>query len=704
MDQLAFEEVPASGKRSVRHLARDASGKFRGGVGPAPSSAEVATIEKAEFYSPISELEYPNLSAIVRTRSQGQGIRFYDTMEGTDADLASFFRDLVDDVLHYPFVIQAADKSAASKEQADFFKFAWQSIPNRQNVIRHFLTAYARGFSVTEKIFRVVDRGQWKGAVVYDRLLDKPQRWFTFDLQRRLRFRTSFNYIPGELVDQNKFIVLAFGTNSTPYGEALYDLCYWPWFLKHHALKNQALFMEKWASPTALAEYEWSSNEKLNKENRNKALVALQAIQNDSALATPKGMAIKLLESLRNGTVSFEGYINQLTEMESRIVTGQLLTSMGADGGSHALGKVHEKRAANKVEMLADFVGHAISRYIGRDLIDRNYGPQDVYPTFTILAKNPVSRQADAELEAKLMQNGHQISRAWSDEAFQIVAPADSSDVLTPPPATQPTQTLPVNTNLAGPADEARDDHGRWTSDESRDAAEARVSAASARLKAFPRRPDGRTPDEIRATPEWVAAKREYDHAFSALRKINEARNRGLSEPAVFLAGPALKDLHAKAKAAAVQAADIHAAVGAKASAQAKPGIAKAVKSLAGAVAKKKKASTTKKADVFKALPGADVSGLGAAMQTMLHSAPPLVTVQSALAGPVDEARDDHGRWTLNGGESYGSAEIEKLQKQIEAIMNAPARLGKAANTAHRLAIIAALEKKIEALKAKGGE
>lgn len=451
MEQLSF--VDTAGNR--REYTRDSSGRFLASAfapqGPAPASAEVATVQKAEFYSPISPYEYPNLSAIIRTRSQGQGIRFYDTMEGTDADLAAFFRGLVDDVLHYPYTIKAAGTDAAHLEHAALFKYGLESIPNKQSVFRHFLTAYARGFSVTERMYRVVDRGDWKGAVIYDALLDKPQRWFTFDTDRRLRFRTFHNYVPGELVDPDKFIVTIYGSTSNPFGEAMYDLCYWPWFLKHHALKNQALFMEKWASPTAKAEYEWSGSEKLNKENRTKALEVLQAIQSDQAIAVPKGMIVSLIESMRSGTVSFDTYVNQLTEMESRLVTGQLLASMGAAGGSHALGKVHERQAANKVTMLAGFLSHVISRYIGRDLIDRNYGPQDAYPVLKIVSIDPETRQAEVEVEAALMANGHKLSRAWSDETFMVVTPADAGDELTIPAGSQPAQPIAINPTLAAP-------------------------------------------------------------------------------------------------------------------------------------------------------------------------------------------------------------------------------------------------------------
>jgi phage gp29-like protein len=536
MKQLRFDEVAPE---------RDERGRFLAGPqpqGPPPASAEVATIEKGDFLSPLTLYEYPNASAIIRQRSEGQGIRFYDTMLGSDSDLEGFFRDLLDDVLHYPYAIKAASEDPAHKEHARFANFAWQEIPHRQNFVRHLLEAYARGFSVTEKMYRVVERGEWKGAVVYDALLDKPQRWFSFDMDRRLRFRTRLNFFPGELVDQGKFVVVTFGSNDTPWGFAVLDYCYWPWTLKHHALKNQAVFMEKWASPTAIAEYEYSLNEKLNEQNRDKSLRVLMSIQNDQSLAVPKGMLVRLLESLRNGTVSFESYIGQLTEMESRLVTGQLLTSMGAEGGSHALGKVHEKRAANKVEMLADFASTQITRHLVRELIDRNYGPQDAYPTFKILAKSPTSRQADAELEKVLLANGHKISRAAADEQFMIVSPDGPDDELMFPVGVTPSQDLPVNPQLAAPV--------------------------------------------------------------------------------VFAAPPGHAGLHAAAKAEGTAHQKRLDAIGSAAAKAARPAIKRVVKSIGNGLRKKKKASSIKKADVYRSMNGTDVHSLGMTYQAMFSPAP----------------------------------------------------------------------------------
>lgn len=54
--------------------------------------------------------------------------------------------------------------------------------------------------------------------------------------------------------------------------------------------------------------------------------------------------------------------------------------------------------------------------------------------------------------------------------------------------------------------------------------AEAEAGAASARLKMFPKLPNGLTPDDVKTSPEYRAAKADWNRAFAKLRKINAAR------------------------------------------------------------------------------------------------------------------------------------------------------------------------------------
>lgn len=470
MEQLALEGfVDLSRPRDERgrFLAAPRQSKS---LAP-PESAEVATVNRAEFLSGFGTRNMPNFSPVIRYRSNGQGIAFYDTMWFTDADMAGFFLNLNDDVLHCESLVQAASDSAEHREHQAFAIFALKSLTDLQSIKRHFLSAHAFGFSVSEKMYTTVDRGPWKGAIIFSSILDKPQRWFTFDTKRRIRFVTS-NQPDGEPLPQEKFVVNTFGTNSNPWGEPVLDLCYWPWRLKHEALKNQGLWYEKWASPTVKGKYKWSPQATTNLQNRNKLIEVGMSIQTDQFIAMPEGMDIDLLESTRSGAISYDSYISQLNQALSRIVTGQLLSSMGLEGGSYALGKVHAKQEANKVEMLAAWLDGILTRLI-RELIDRVFGFQDAYPRHTTIAKSALERQSEVTIQSSLQQLGVKYSESYTNRKFYVVAPKDKADELTPPEGVSPSQTLPVTAGLAayemGGDDQPRvpagdPDGGQWTS------------------------------------------------------------------------------------------------------------------------------------------------------------------------------------------------------------------------------------------------
>jgi hypothetical protein len=54
-----------------------------------------------------------------------------------------------------------------------------------------------------------------------------------------------------------------------------------------------------------------------------------------------------------------------------------------------------------------------------------------------------------------------------------------------------------------------------------RDNLEFAAKEAGEELRAFPKGPMNLTPDHIKATPEWKAAKLRFDRAFAALRDFN---------------------------------------------------------------------------------------------------------------------------------------------------------------------------------------
>ncbi len=57
-------------------------------------------------------------------------------------------------------------------------------------------------------------------------------------------------------------------------------------------------------------------------------------------------------------------------------------------------------------------------------------------------------------------------------------------------------------------------------------APEGEYHAASKAMQQFPRGPMGLTPDAVKATPEWRAAKQRLDRAFARLRAFNVSLKR----------------------------------------------------------------------------------------------------------------------------------------------------------------------------------
>jgi phage gp29-like protein len=90
-------------------------------------------------------------------------------------------------------------------------------------LIEHFLSAIAYGYSVSEKYFIPRD-----GRLYLDSIQPKPPHWFYFDIQNRLRFRAKDNNT-GKVLTKDKFVLVQNGaTEDNPYGIARLTRCWTP--------------------------------------------------------------------------------------------------------------------------------------------------------------------------------------------------------------------------------------------------------------------------------------------------------------------------------------------------------------------------------------------------------------------------------------------------------------------------------------------
>jgi uncharacterized protein DUF935 len=438
-EQLAFRGFP-TGKAPASPLVSP--------KGEAPSG-EVATVQRGEFMGAWN-IVYPNPSRVLRYRANGEGLRFYRTLHAKNPELRAQFKNLYASILKCPRGIRAASDSPEHMLHAEFVRFAFGRLKKFQSYLRHKLTAIANGFAVTERVYEVVREGKWAGAIVYASLLDKPAEWFQFDPQRRLLFLSLDNPFPGELVDQTKFSVSTWGSVSNPYGEPVNDEAYFYCFLKEHALKNEALYMEAFASPTVNAQYTAARDPTENRDRMNRALTVAMSVQSNNAISSPSDMALKLIESARSTAISYSQYIDRLDEGIARVVSGATLASMASSGHSFGQAKTHESKNTDRTEEAADWAQAEVSDDEVRDMVDRNFGPQDAYPEFYVHAKSAGERQAEIEIEMSEVELGHDVGKRRSAAILQIEEPEDDGDHLTPLPGINLPQPLPVQQGLAG--------------------------------------------------------------------------------------------------------------------------------------------------------------------------------------------------------------------------------------------------------------
>ncbi len=62
-----------------------------------------------------------------------------------------------------------------------------------------------------------------------------------------------------------------------------------------------------------------------------------------------------------------------------------------------------------------------------------------------------------------------------------------------------------------------------------RDGLEAKVAEAARLIKSFPRGAMGITPDQVKFSPEYRAAKAGFNTAFNALREFNEKFSKAVA-------------------------------------------------------------------------------------------------------------------------------------------------------------------------------
>lgn len=392
-----------------------------------PEVNEIATTSKdVELFGGwLGRLENPD--PVLRTEAAGKGIKLYDEI-ARDSHAGGVLEKRYRSVVGKEWDVVPASERARDVEIGDFVKEVFLSC-NYDLGREKLLSSVLYGFAVSEVMWQISEGDIW-----IDKLLDKKQYRFVFNMERELRLLTPAAMIEGETVPERKFIIYTYGSADNPYGEGLGRRLWWPIWFKKNGIKFWVMFAEKFGGPTAVGKYPPGAE----KTDQDKLLEAIEAIHQETGVIIPETMAIDLLEAARTSSVNtYESLCNFMNaEISKTVLGGTLTTEIGKTGGAYSAAATHEEAEQGIVKADADALCACLNKTVVSWLVDYNFGPQKKYPQVWVRTEPEKDLKALAERDKILIREiGVPVSKKYFYETYNLPQPEEGEELVTPPAA-----------------------------------------------------------------------------------------------------------------------------------------------------------------------------------------------------------------------------------------------------------------------------
>ena len=359
-----------------------------------PQTDEIATAQKDLdiFAHWITRLENPD--PVILSEGNGKGLKLYDDVD-RDPHAGSVLQTRYLAVVGKEWEVIPGNDDAKGKEIAEWIKTAIETI-NFDQARQELLQAILYGFYPGEVMW-----GNRNGRWAPVKIRAKHPRRFSFTLDREPRLLTPENMIDGEPVPDRKFIVFSYGSSDNPYGKGLGQKLWWPVWFKKHGIKFWLVFLEKFGMPTTVGKYPSGAL----KDQQDKLMDAIEALQTDTGVKIPDNMQIELLEATRGGNVTYESLCDYFDRQMSKAVLGQTLTTEVKGEGSYAASKTHDGVREDILKADADLLCECLNETLIRWMVDYNFSGVTDYPTLWIRVKDDEGQKELAERDKILVKD-----------------------------------------------------------------------------------------------------------------------------------------------------------------------------------------------------------------------------------------------------------------------------------------------------------
>lgn len=383
-------------------------------------------------------------------RSKAAGLRIYQDMLREPYIKAALMQKKAN-LLSVPWEIQPASNDARDVEIAAFVK--WNL---RTNIKGSFnrdlyeaLDALDNGFSVSEKVFGICEKGPYKGKIVYETIKSKDPYYFDFALDDFGNIKHD-GLICSETADGksdvklpvDKFFIFSYAMRyENPYGNSDLRAVYRAYWIKDTAWKLRSIYMERFAGNHLKGTY--PRNDEKAKE---KLLEIFRTWQQETGIALPEGVDIEVIKLAASSDSEYARAISDLNKEMLIGVLGETLTvDEGQKTGARSMGEIHQDVAELFVFFLDIILTADVNEQIVQPLVDYNFADVVNYPRWQFDPRQSFRYLEFAKALQTLQGLGVKLTEEYVRKVYKIPLPGNNETVLIPAaaPAKDPEKPTP---------------------------------------------------------------------------------------------------------------------------------------------------------------------------------------------------------------------------------------------------------------------
>ena len=280
----------------------------------------------------------------------------------------------------------------------------------------YILEAVAYGYSISEIVYELQNFGRFTPI----ELQQKPPKWFAFNEDHDLLFKSRKNPNGSTVPSHNFLVVKNKDTAENPYGEGNLKRCYWPVQIKKVLLKLYPVFIERYGMPIPVISYD--SNQYSDTEAIDELTNGLFNLFHDGILVAPLDEVQVDLKAAfgsasdgRIFTQALEYFDNQI----SRIWlghTGAMTSTPGKLGSEQAAITASE----DIIRMGASLVEESFDTLIGY-FNDLNYDyPSSLLPTFVLKRKGVIDKDKLDRDTVLTKEHGVRFKKSYYQNTYEL--------------------------------------------------------------------------------------------------------------------------------------------------------------------------------------------------------------------------------------------------------------------------------------------